>query len=83
EKRKKTAVENIHENTRHIRALRAVIRTAKEAEEKSSELNGKLDLIKSLHERVLGKEEREDEQLVVGGGGSGREDSAAGDRDRG
>ncbi len=83
EKLKKTAAENIHENTRQIRALRAVIRTAKEAEEKSSELVGKLDLIKSLHERAMGKEEREDEQLVVGGSGSGREDSAAGDRDRG
>ena len=77
EKRNKEAREKIRENTRHIRALRALIKTAKEAEEKSRDLDGKLALIKSLHEISRGKEEREDEQLYGRSYGAGRQDSDA------
>lgn len=71
------------ELTKQISELRKKIGTARNVSEKSKDIDGKLELLESLHERAMGKEEREDEQLVVRSGGSGREDSAAGDRDRG
>ena len=75
--------EDIFTVSGQIKQVKKQLKTAVQAYEKSGDLDKKLDLIENLHERAMGKEEREDEQLVVGGGGSGREDSAAGDRDRG
>ena len=65
------------ELTKQIKVLRNDIRTAKEVSEQSSDLDGKLALIKSLHEVSRGTEEREDEQLYGRSDRAGLEDNDA------